>query len=81
MYEVIGLDRLKIRIRSMNNHVLYKPVNDLKIVQATATNAPIENNAVFEVEKILDHKKQRNGKTKYLVKWKGYDVSGNTWEP
>ena len=44
VYEVIGLDGLKIRTRSMKNHVVYKPVNEYKTVQATATNAPIENN-------------------------------------
>ena len=47
VYEVIELDRLKMRIRSMNNHVLYIPVNDLKIVQATASIAPTENNAMM----------------------------------
>lgn len=35
----------------------------------------------FEVEKILDIKKE-DGVTKYLVKWLGYDKEAdNTWEP
>lgn len=34
----------------------------------------------FEVEKILA-KKVKNGKTYYLVKWKGYKDTENTWEP
>ena len=33
----------------------------------------------YEVEEILD-KQERRGKTKYLVKWKGYTVEKNTWE-
>ena len=33
----------------------------------------------YEVEEILDRQEKR-GKTKYLVKWKGYIVEGNTWE-
>ena len=33
----------------------------------------------YEVEEILD-KQERRGKTRYLVKWKGYTVEGNTWE-
>lgn len=36
---------------------------------------PEEENE-FEVEKILDQKDQ-----KYLIKWKGYDDTENTWEP
>ena len=39
----------------------------------------------FEVERILDKKrmKSNDGKTRvyYLIKWKGYDSSFNTWEP
>ena len=33
----------------------------------------------YEVEEILD-RQERRGKTKYLVKWKGYTVEENTWE-
>ncbi|GMF28378.1 unnamed protein product [Phytophthora lilii] len=77
-YEVVGLDGLKIRIRSKNNHILYKPVNDLKIVKAEATNATIDKNQIWEVGKLLDHKKLKSGKFKYLVKWKGYDEP--SWE-
>ena len=35
-----------------------------------------EEETEFEVEKILEKKGQR-----YLIKWKGYDESENTWEP
>ena len=33
----------------------------------------------YEMEEILD-RQERKGKTRYLVKWKGYTVEGNTWE-
>ncbi|QRV84680.1 Retrotransposable element Tf2 protein [Ceratobasidium sp. AG-Ba] len=34
----------------------------------------------YEVEKILDSRKQRN-QIQYLVHWKGYGPESNTWEP
>ncbi|KXN92936.1 Histone-lysine N-methyltransferase SUV39H1, partial [Leucoagaricus sp. SymC.cos] len=34
----------------------------------------------YEVEAILNHKERRR-KTHYLIKWKGYPHSENTWEP
>ena len=38
------------------------------------------NRSRFEVEEIRD-KKQMQGRTVYLVKWKDYPDSENTWEP
>jgi transposase InsO family protein len=35
----------------------------------------------YEVEHILEYKVTREGQELYLVKWKGYDDSENTWEP
>ncbi|XP_054719433.1 uncharacterized protein LOC129229120 [Uloborus diversus] len=38
------------------------------------------DNEVFKVEKILA-KRFRHGRYEYLIKWKGYPNSQNTWEP
>ena len=32
-------------------------------------------------EKIIDKRTNRRGKIEYLVKWRGYPGSENTWEP
>jgi hypothetical protein len=36
---------------------------------------------IYYVEKILGHRIEHNGSTRFLVKWKGYDSSYNTYEP
>lgn len=48
-----------------------------KKLNITETNNMIIDDNIFEVEKIIDHKRYRN-KIKYLIKWVGYDEP--TWE-
>jgi hypothetical protein len=79
VYEIVGLDGYRVQIRSKNGHTLYKAPNDIKIFNANPTNAQPAKNQVFEAEKILDHKKMRSGKYKYLVKWVGNEP--DSWKP
>jgi hypothetical protein len=37
------------------------------------------NSESYEVEKILDHKEEPDGSFKFLVKWKNFDESENSW--
>ena len=37
--------------------------------------------AEYEVESVVSKRDTGDGKVEYLVKWKGYNASDNTWEP
>ena len=41
----------------------------------------VEGNEEYEVEAILSYRLHKNHETTYLIKWKGYDSSENSWEP
>ena len=45
-----------------------------------ATDVEVEPSQQYEVEDILGHKEE-DGANFYLIKWKGYDESENSWEP
>ncbi|GMF36644.1 unnamed protein product [Phytophthora lilii] len=62
-----------------NGHTLYKPANELKLVQSDTTAATINPGDILEAVRILNHKKMKNGKYKYLVEWTGAEP--DSWEP
>ena len=42
---------------------------------------PLEDTEEYEVERILDMRNTTSGQQEYLIKWKNYDESENSWEP
>ena len=84
--EVRGPVNYKLRLpKAMNIHPVFH-ISLLKPAPSGAPRAPnteiqpINPTAEYEVEQILDCKVVR-GRTKYLVQWKGYPQSENSWEP
>src|SRR6266550_2751797 len=71
------------KIHDVYHAALLTPFKETSFHGTTETKPPpdlVEGEQEYEVEAILAHRQFR-GKYQYLVKWKGYDSSENTWEP
>ena len=85
--EVVSSNAVKLRLPSSMR--IHPVVNVSRIVrykeqvkeQKKEEGKPVEVEGVeeWEVEKVLNKKKIR-GVEKYLIRWKGFTVEGNTWE-
>ena len=62
------------------------PVFHISLLEPAPKNTKTQNNIAikqetYKIKKILAEKTNGTGRTLYLVKWKGYNHSENTWEP
>jgi len=73
------LDLLKeMRIHPVFHTFMLQCCNQFIPLQTTETS--VESDKEYQVKNILE-KRMISGKTHYLIKWKGYNTSENTWEP
>jgi hypothetical protein len=71
------------KIHNVFHADLITPYKETELHGPNFTRPPpdlINGEEEYEVEKILDMK-QKGRKTHYLIKWKGYPTSDNSWEP
>ena len=72
------------RIHDVFHACLLTPYKETDLYGNNETRPPpdlVEGNEEYEVEAILSHRLHKNRETTYLIKWKGYDSSENSWEP
>ena len=73
------------KIHNVFHANLITPYKETELHGPNFTRPPpdlVDGEEEYEVEKIIDMKQMgRRRKTYYLVKWKGYPTSDNSWEP
>lgn len=70
------------KIANVFHAILLRPYTETEVHGPNYTNPPpdvIDNIQEYEVEAIISHKRFR-GKIRYLVKWKGYPTSENSYQ-
>ena len=87
--EVLGLVTYKLqlpktwRIHNVFHATLLCPYKENSVHGENFAEPPpelVEEEEVYEVETILNHRKRGQG-YQYFVKWRGYPISDATWEP
>ena len=72
------------KIHDVFHACLLSPFKETELHGTDETRPPpnlVQGNEEFEIEAILTHRTYKNRETRYLIKWKGYNTSENTWEP
>jgi hypothetical protein len=70
-----------LKIHNVIHMSLLKPVAPGTSLSAPPTPIMVDGDLEYEVESIASHRFLGHGKLQFLVKWLGYGVEHNTWEP
>lgn len=80
----LEIDDMKAKLQHFEDHNNKSSIAGKKEERGTLWSpSKIRKNASgnkeYDVEMILDHRNATRRKLKFLIKWKGYDESQNTW--